>query len=81
MAPQQPEAEPTNERTIEEVYVRASVRYYDPAFHNDTIIDWTLAIGTDEWWFDLPVELWHDGADVFIEARAKDDISRWSNSS
>ena len=76
-----PEYDGAPERTIEDVYVRASVRYYDPAFHNDTIIDWTLAIGTDEWWFDLPVELWHDGADVFIEARAKDDISRWSNSS
>ena len=47
---------------------------------NRTAFSWTNATGIDDWTFDLGPELWHDGAGLFVEVRAQDNLGRWSQS-
>jgi len=67
------------------VSVRVSARYtylsWDGGswnLNNRTAFTWSNASGIDNWTFDFTPELWHDGAGLYMEVRAMDNLGRWS---
>jgi len=46
--------------------------------NNRTAFSWSNASGVDNWTFDFTPELWHDGAGLYMEVRALDNLGRWS---
>jgi subtilisin family serine protease len=48
------------------------------SFNNRTAFSWINATGIEDWTFDLGPELWHDGAGLYVEVRALDNLGRWS---
>ena len=63
------------------VSVKVSARYTywsGSSLNNRTAFSWLNATGIDEWTFDLGPELWHDGAGLYVEVRALDNLGRWS---
>ena len=65
--------------TIEAVKVSARYTFSGSGgLNNRTAFSWMNATGIDNWTFDLAPELWHDGAGLYVEVRALDNIGRWS---
>ena len=66
--------------TIESVKVSATYGYWKSSggWTEHTAFSWQNASGITNWTFDLGPELWHDGAELYVEARALDNIGRWS---
>jgi subtilisin family serine protease len=50
-------------------------------FRNKTAFNWQNATGIDNWTYDLYPELWRDGAGLYIEVRAWDNVGRVSEAS
>ena len=66
--------------TIDSVKVSATYGYWAGSgnWEEKTAFSWQNASGTTNWTFDLSPELWHDGAQLYVEIRAQDNIGRWS---
>ncbi|MBO58359.1 MAG: hypothetical protein CMA77_05125 [Euryarchaeota archaeon] len=66
--------------TIDSVKVSATYGYWAGSgnWKEHTAFSWQNASGTTNWTFDLSPELWHDGAQLYVEIRAQDNIGRWS---
>jgi len=72
--------------SIESIRVSARYTYWTwkttPNGHwelnNRTAFSWINATGVDNWTFDFTPELWHDGAGLYMEVRALDNLGRWS---
>jgi len=70
-----------NGTSIDEVLARATYRHENSGSGAEwrTVLDWTTAGGTYDWWVFLDVELWQDGAVGRFEVKAKDNTGVWSD--
>ena len=69
--------------SIESIRVSARYTYWNWKtnhweLNNRTAFSWINATGVDNWTFDFTPELWHDGAGLYMEVRAMDNLGRWS---
>ena len=66
--------------SIVSIRISARYTYWSPNsnLNNRTAFGWTNATGVDNWTFDFTPELWHDGAGLYMEVRALDNLGRWS---